>query len=653
MILSFEYNMSCGAGKAPQLVHMPDNQLHLIYLDGNGAVQGAKAEPELGLYDDVIFQPYGRLSPDEEVSRPSLKKVAHYGAYGFWSADGDHKFVIYMLPTDVSDAIIDGQTQFSTGSESASLSINLINVRGKLINRYRSILTPGTKLELYVALGDSPEASLGIFFIDRANVSYPEEKVSVTARDAIGKLLKEQTFDENVLFEEGILQDNLKAILDMAGVEDYFVGDATSVDPLEFEPDTTILEGLKYAIALLSGWKIAETMGGVVGVSSADDIRFDQPGRYTFERDRQCWNYSVEFDDSNGANRVCVTSDPEEEGGEAERAYVNVGYNPWWAQPAHRTLYVKTVDGASHAQVEAYAEQLAEILRQSGRMETFAGVFAPQLTLGDEVHVIDHHGAEETVGSITDITHSFGRSGFLTSFTVDSGGRRGRARLKDLINSATDNPVAFTGVKPSGDVSVGFMNSSAAEVSSGTEITGNLIMVASNLALAFVVHRFELGPTPEGWTLLHTTPGIQESGYSYTQNLSVFYRFATDISVSGTFTQASSGRMYVNMIALSNAGTPHIAQPATTVSAQNIPVMRSGEEKVIWAFHRLLWTTTSSGAAWQATGVDAERLVQSSSTQPRLLNVFDGARRRIISVSDTANKSDKTEYLAIGIPVDA
>ena len=106
--------------------------------------------------------------------------------------------MIYMMPTDISEALIDGQTQFSMGSESASLSVNLLNIRGKLINRYRSILTPGTMLQLYVALGDSPEATLGIFFIDRASVSYPEEKITVSARDAVGKLLKEQTFDENL-----------------------------------------------------------------------------------------------------------------------------------------------------------------------------------------------------------------------------------------------------------------------------------------------------------------------------------------------------------------------------------------------------------------------------------------------------------------------
>lgn len=57
-------------------------------------------------------------------------------------------------------------------------------------------------------------------------MSYPDEKVSVSARNAIGKLLKEQTFDENTTFEAGALIDNMTAIMELAGVEDYFVGDS-------------------------------------------------------------------------------------------------------------------------------------------------------------------------------------------------------------------------------------------------------------------------------------------------------------------------------------------------------------------------------------------------------------------------------------------
>ena len=45
----------------------------------------------------------------------------------------------------------------------------------------------------------------------------------------------------------------------------------------------------------------------------------------------------------------------------------------------------------------------------------------------------------ETIGTVTDVSHNFGRGGFYTAFTVDSGGRKGKARLSDLIGKASEN----------------------------------------------------------------------------------------------------------------------------------------------------------------------------------------------------------------------
>lgn len=443
MRITFEHDLTCGAGSSPQAVHDGDNRLRLLYLSEDGLIRCREAEPVLGLYGGLTFTERGRCSPDENISLPSLKRVAHYGAYGFWSAEGDHRFVIYMMPMDVSNALVSGSIHFSAGSEVSSLSCELLNIRGELLNRNRALVTPGTKLEVWFSLGDSGEASLGVYYIDRASVAYPKEQVSVSARNAIGKLLKEQTFDENVTFDRVELQENIRAILDMAGVEAYFVGDPGVQQTLQFEPTTKVLEGLKYAIALLPGWKIAETLDGVVGIAAADDPRFDQPDVYTFERDKTCWSYSVEYDDADAASRVCVTSKVDDK--TERRVYVDVKLNKWWTQPLHRTLYAKTVDNATEEQMTAIANTLAQSLAVSGRMETFAGLFTPQLVLGDEVRVVDEKGDMEVVGSVTDVTHSFGTTGFSTSFTVDSGGRRGRVRLKDLITTAADDPQAFTG----------------------------------------------------------------------------------------------------------------------------------------------------------------------------------------------------------------
>jgi hypothetical protein len=224
MTLTFEYTMNIGQGQYPQAIHSNDNLLRVFYLGSDGVIRARNADPVLGLYADLVFTDKGRASPDDNISYPSLKRVAHYGGYGFWSAEGDHRFVMFMMPTDISKALVDGSTTFSTGSEVSSMSCSLLNIRGELLNRYRALVTPGTKMEIYFSLGNSGEIPIGIFYIDRANVSYPEEKVSVSARNAIGKLLKEQTFNEDTTFEEGSLIDNMTAVLQLAEVERLLCG---------------------------------------------------------------------------------------------------------------------------------------------------------------------------------------------------------------------------------------------------------------------------------------------------------------------------------------------------------------------------------------------------------------------------------------------
>ena len=127
-----EYTMTCGKGTSPQAVHDRNNLLRVFYINTDNTVHFLQAEPKLGLYDDLFFKERGRGSPDENVSLPSLKRVAHYGAYGFWSAEGDHKFVIYMMPSDISKALTDGSITFNSGSEVSSASCTFANIMGKL-----------------------------------------------------------------------------------------------------------------------------------------------------------------------------------------------------------------------------------------------------------------------------------------------------------------------------------------------------------------------------------------------------------------------------------------------------------------------------------------------------------------------------------------
>ena len=59
-----------------------------------------------------------------------------------------------------------------------------------------------------------------------------------------------------------------------------------------------------------------------------------------------------------------------------------------------------------------------------GIQETFTGPLRPQLLVGDVASVYYGSDAEEStgLGIITEVKHSFGRKGFSTEFTLDSGG---------------------------------------------------------------------------------------------------------------------------------------------------------------------------------------------------------------------------------------
>ncbi|HBL84678.1 MAG: hypothetical protein A2Y17_11130 [Clostridiales bacterium GWF2_38_85] len=428
MILEFEYTAEVGEGSSPQVVHLMDNSFNIIYLDSTGTVKGTTTSPEMGLYDSLTWKSKGRMSPDISISYPSLKKVAHYGAYGFWSSNGNHKFVMYMLPTDISHTIENGSITHSKDSAVSSASFTIQNINNTLLRRSRSVISPNTKLELYFSMGDSEEISLGQFYIDRVSTAIPGNALSVSARNAIGKLLKEQTFDENISFTEATLQENLQAIFTLAGIENFFVGDSPKVWKLTFEPETTYLSGVEDVVALLPGWKVSENSDGTIGIGAVTDTRFEQPGTFQFERNKNCWSYTTEYSDEQTYSRICVScKNP------SNTLYVDLPPHKLWVSPSHKTIYITAPDGTSAAELTEYANNLADSIAISGRTETFAGKFTPQMIIGDSIEMTAD-GETETIGIVTSIRHTLGRKGFYTEFTVDSSGRKGKPMLKDYVS---------------------------------------------------------------------------------------------------------------------------------------------------------------------------------------------------------------------------
>lgn len=429
MRLTFEYTKTAGTGLSPQAVHMMDNGLRFIYLTSDELVEVKECFPNMGLYDELACTEKGRISADFDVSKPQLKKVAHHGAYGFWSSEDTHRFVMYMLPYDVSAALVDGSISFTKDSPVSQLSISFMNIGGELVGRYRSVISPTTMLEISFTMGSSDLLPLGQFYIDRVSTSYPEESISVSARNGIGKLLKEQTFDENNSFLNAALKDNFEAILLLSGIESYFVGDPQKSWKLTFEPDTNLQAGIEQVVSLLSAWQLRENTDGTVGIAPVTDSRFEQPSVYVFERDKTCFSYDVEYSDENTCAKLCVScKEPD------ATVYITLPPHRWWVSPQNKTMYVAVPDGTGSAELTAYADELAKLIAISGRIESFAGIFTPQLIIGDEIELIETNGRHSKTGTVTSVRHRFGKGGFITEFVVDSSGRKGKALLKDYVS---------------------------------------------------------------------------------------------------------------------------------------------------------------------------------------------------------------------------
>ena len=136
------------------------------------------------------------------------------------------------------------------------------------------------------------------------------------------------------------------------------------------------------------------------------------------------------MDDQESYRKVCVHDKDK-----TIMIYKDVVSYTGWNLQSNKTLFVEVPQGTSTANATDIANELATRLANVGKVETFTGPIRPHIIVGDQARIVDEDGTT-TLGLITEVTHNFGKSGFTTEFTVDSGGRLGRGRLTDYIRMA-------------------------------------------------------------------------------------------------------------------------------------------------------------------------------------------------------------------------
>ena len=189
------------------------------------------------------------------------------------------------------------------------------------------------------------------------------------------------------------------------------------------------------------------------------------------------------------------------------------------------------------------------------------------------------------------------------------------------------------------------------DVDSAATLDTTITCEVGDLILAQIIVRSAL-TLPTGWTLLRTIPAVETS---VSQTLSFAYKRATSTSETLTVTQASAGRIYTNLVRLSDAVSISYIQSCektgtgiTSISSTK-PVTPN---MVIWGVSSDTWKTSSPYGDWTCSPstLDYYSLPQSTRA-PRLGTFIDssGAGERTFSTASFNGSADSMMCGAVEI----
>lgn len=440
MELTFENIAIIGTGNYPDFVQFERTEGQVFFLD-NGLMYGTPSEKLDGDFSEPVWLDTVEISPKGDISMTNLelKTLSGFGIVGSYTTPTAHKLIIYEFQQDISPYLNSGTISHSIDDPISRFNLTLDNPDIKdpekpgniAVSEEASLLSPGSRIVFNFEMGEGDsQLEMGHFFVDRNSFTVASETASTEGRNTMGKILGDQTVDEFGEFWYAPVSDSIKQLFQNAKLSnDVYIIETTAEEGwFSFTPNTDFAKALDTMLEILPQWRVRELSDGTIVVGNPDYIGFETNGVYTFYRNKDIFSRQITRDDAQAYTRVCVHTEN----------YSNVifkkveGYSGW-NLGANKTLYVQVVNGLSTENLQTYADELADRLSDAGKVESFTGPIRPHLQCGDEAIIIDSKGSK-SLGLITEITHSFGKSGFFTNFTVDSGGTVGKGRLSDYIS---------------------------------------------------------------------------------------------------------------------------------------------------------------------------------------------------------------------------
>ena len=341
--------------------------------------------------------------------------------YGAAIIDGELVFLRYLYAKELSQILKAGSWKARNDSQITQMSLRLLNAGEDYFLGPASLFTPGARITAAVSMGGSVPYKIGEAYLDEFDFDAHAADVSLSGRNNIGFRLNSQTFDENTSYT-GTGKQVVEWIFGLAGITKYHIGASDASNEWVFEPDDTYIKGLDKVFEVFVGWALIELPDGTLCVGYPYDLAEWQVNSvYQFHGGTDVFKRKTKKNADAAYSKVRVTG-KDASGNDLTPVQLSVSNFSHWSVGVHKTKHVKAADGLTQAELQAYAEQLRDELQYIGQGETFDGPMRPWLLVGDVASVTYDGETSTDLGLVTSITHSFGASGFFTSFTIDSGG---------------------------------------------------------------------------------------------------------------------------------------------------------------------------------------------------------------------------------------
>lgn len=393
-----------------------------IWLDSSGLATETTTVED-GHWEGTVWSEDITILPDAHAAL-ALDHPSNGVLYGAALRDGQLWFYRYVYAMDIGDLVRTGSWKASNDSSISQISVQLVNVSNDLFSVETTLFQPGARLSLAVVMGDSAPYDIGVAHLDEVSFDPLSETVPLSGRNQTGYYLKDQTFGvDNSWTGNG--KTVVENILTFAGIKQYTVGPSDTEWTWTFQPDKTILGGLEDIGTWFGGWELRELPSGmvVVGYPGWINANYQSTGYYQLNVGREVVRRKTRKNADAAYCQVYVTGKGAD-GVDLTPAVAEVQNFGFWALPAHKIYYAAAPDGLSQEELQAYADDLAERIQYVGMVDSFTLPFLqPQLLIGDVVQVYQTGDTEAiSLGVITSLVHTFGRTGFTTQLTVDSGG---------------------------------------------------------------------------------------------------------------------------------------------------------------------------------------------------------------------------------------